>query len=371
MIIDGGNKMAIKMVNKTTVRETSGLLAGISLTDSQLSQGAEIMSRLRNGNGALILDKDGVITYIAEQIAEALKRAFNEHYNPKMGIEYGFDSKDVYRMFGLEKRYNDGPTPILALMSLNLEAQELKRKSPKSLNSAELTANDLLCHVLQSDNPVAYLDLLIEKYASQGRLPSREFVFENMYWWRESGGFFRSAEASSYIAPYVGPNSISSWDAVMALHDAGIKIAFLTNGPWIKSDWIKGGCYEWQLDSRTSICTYVPDTIFIVTRDQLGVERMKPDPFGLFLISEHMGISLKDSFFVGDTRADIECAYNSGVVTPIGVLSGMGNEKTLKVANPELIIYPDLPTLIAAILRADKPEADPFKKELLRPPIPD
>ena len=358
--------MAIKMISSLKNESAAKRLAGINLTDSQATQGEEILSRLRRGDGAIILDKDGVISHTAEQIAEALKRAFKEHYDPERGIEYDFDSKSIYKMFGLDKRYNDGPTPILAIMSLNLEAREMSARLRRS-GGRVISADALLREILESDNAAGALDALIAKHASQGKLPSSQFVAENMYWWRDPDGFFRSAEASNFIYPYTGPENVTSWDAAIALHDAGLKVAFLTNGPFIRSDWIKAGCTEEDMAARVSVGTYVDGTVFLVTRDQLSETRMKPDPFGLFYIAKEMGISLENSYFVGDTKSDIKCAQNTRAVAPIAVLSGMGREADLKEGAPDLIVYPDFPTLAAAILRPMQNIASPIDKALLRP----
>lgn len=50
----------------------------------------------------------------------------------------------------------------------------------------------------------------------------------------------------------------------------------------------------------------------IITRDDTGM-KMKPDPFGLLLLAERLGVKSEDCLYVGDQKVDVDAAKNAGM----------------------------------------------------------
>jgi phosphoglycolate phosphatase-like HAD superfamily hydrolase len=307
----------------------------VDLDGSRLPAAA-FSAAIRNGNGAVILDKDGVLTKIDLQIEQALKREFEAHDDHERGIRYDFEINLVYKLFGIDHRYNDGATPILALMALNLEASEMGYKK---------TPNELLDEAVKSSHAVDILDRLVQKHSAH----EWQFVMDHMYWWREPGSFFHTDEARGYIRPYIAPSGITGRDAVMTLLGAGIPIAVITNAP--NHDLHAAGFTHEDLEFRIADNgVYEEGKVLVFTREHFGVDRMKPNPYSLHFAAQQLGVNVESSIYVGDTRSDVRFAMNSGAI-PIGVESGMGSALHLRKENENLQIFPDLPTLAAGLMR--------------------
>lgn len=336
MIIRGDNMTARTNVRNGRMAEVTARLSNVYLNGTG-EIGAQLREMIRKGKGGVFVDKDGVLTRIDRQIEEGLRREFVRHRDPRKGIVYDFDRELVYKLFGISPRYNDGATPILALMALNLEAGK----------TDGATANDLLRKALKSDNAVAKLDALIAKHTAK----YEDFVMKNMYWWREPDGFFWTEEAHSYIDAHRGPNEVTSWEALMALRDAGIPVGIITNAP--NHDLHTAGVSRRELETVISDQGYhVPGTVMVLTREHAerrGHDK-KPHPGLLYHAGSEMRVNVGNSIFVGDTISDMDFATNAGA-TPVGVESGMGSSLHLRQGKPGLIVVEDLPTLAAALLR--------------------
>lgn len=70
------------------------------------------------------------------------------------------------------------------------------------------------------------------------------------------------------------------------------------------------------------------------------VTRRKPDPEGLLLCMERMGIGAGETVYVGDTVADIRASHAAGLYA-VGVLTGAGSSSLLSGAGAHRIL-PDL-----------------------------
>lgn len=64
---------------------------------------------------------------------------------------------------------------------------------------------------------------------------------------------------------------------------------------------------------------------------------IKPDPSGVFEISELTGVPLNETIFVGDMIADILTGKNAGIFT-VSCLWGFGNKEDLEKLNPDMFV---------------------------------
>ncbi|MEQ1801605.1 MAG: HAD-IA family hydrolase [Gammaproteobacteria bacterium] len=83
----------------------------------------------------------------------------------------------------------------------------------------------------------------------------------------------------------------------------------------------------------------------IVTADDVG--RRKPDPEGLLLCMERMGLEAGETVYIGDTVADMQASHAAGLYA-IGVLTGAGTSSLLSGAGAHRILADlhDLPRLL-------------------------
>lgn len=283
--------------------------------------------------GAVILDKDGVLTDIRRQIDAGLDFHFGQHENPSMGIRYDFDMDDVYRMFGLAPKFNDGIRPILALIAVNLEAQGNGHSPAQKLGQ-----------IVGGVGAVDTLDELIERHIDGSRDASYYEAKANaMYWWNETDGFFHRPDAKTYIRPYSSEHG-NSRDSVIALLNAGVPVAVVTNAP--NHDLEAAGFSEQEIAR-----------LVVITRGDMGEKKMKPDRLGMDLAIQRLmemhevSIASGRSFYVGDTRSDVRFAVNGGVI-PVGVTGGMGSAVHFEEEHPHVLIVDDLPQLANGLLRA-------------------
>lgn len=77
------------------------------------------------------------------------------------------------------------------------------------------------------------------------------------------------------------------------------------------------------------------------------VTHRKPDPEGLLLCMERMGVGPEDTVYIGDTVADIRASHAAGLYA-VGVLTGAGNSSLLSGAGAHRIL-PDLQHLPAVL----------------------
>jgi phosphoglycolate phosphatase len=83
------------------------------------------------------------------------------------------------------------------------------------------------------------------------------------------------------------------------------------------------------------------------------VTRRKPDPEGILLCMERMGLNAADTVYIGDTVADIRASHAAGLFA-VGVLTGAGNSPLLSGAGAHRILA-DLHHLPAILLGGDGP----------------
>lgn len=111
-------------------------------------------------------------------------------------------------------------------------------------------------------------------------------------------------------------------DELKKLKEKGIKLAVLSNKPDNVTVMVAKELYG--------------DTFDIVHGKREGVNT-KPDPQGVLMLCEELGVKVDECIFVGDTNVDMFTAKNSGM-RAIGVLWGFRDEKELKDAKADYII---------------------------------
>lgn len=87
----------------------------------------------------------------------------------------------------------------------------------------------------------------------------------------------------------------------------------------------------------------------IVTAED--VARRKPDPEGILLCMERMGIAAEETVYIGDTVADMRASHAAGLYA-VGVLTGAGTSSLLSSAGAHRILA-DLQDLPAVLLARD------------------
>lgn len=122
--------------------------------------------------------------------------------------------------------------------------------------------------------------------------------------------------------------TIPPYDGVTELLDTlvskGIKISILTN---------KEHKYA-VLNAQAVLPQYHFETVL----GERAGKPLKPDPDGVYEISEITGVPLNETVFVGDMKADVLTGKNSGVFT-FGCLWGFGKKEDLEGAD-RLISHP-------------------------------
>lgn len=122
--------------------------------------------------------------------------------------------------------------------------------------------------------------------------------------------------------------TIPPYDGVTELLDAlvakGIKISILSN---------KEHRYA-VLNAQAVLPQYHFETVL----GERAGKPLKPDPYGVYEISEITGVPLNETVFAGDMKADVLTGKNSGVFT-FGCLWGFGKKEDLEGAD-RLISHP-------------------------------
>ncbi len=83
------------------------------------------------------------------------------------------------------------------------------------------------------------------------------------------------------------------------------------------------------------------------------VARRKPDPEGILLCMERMGVGAAETLYIGDTVADMQASHAAGLFA-VGVLTGAGNSSLLSGAGAHRILS-DLRQLPAILFGSDAP----------------
>lgn len=118
-------------------------------------------------------------------------------------------------------------------------------------------------------------------------------------------------------APYDGV-----LDLLDNLKEKGMKLAVLSNKP----------------DNVTQdvVRLFFGDRFDVIAGQKKGV-KVKPDPEGVFIILDELGVTADECFFIGDTYVDISTGKNAGIES-IGVLWGFRDEAELKGAGADHIV---------------------------------
>ena len=81
----------------------------------------------------------------------------------------------------------------------------------------------------------------------------------------------------------------------------------------------------------------IQDEFEVIVTPQ-DVRKPKPDPQGLLLVAERLGVDVSNIAIVGDTSIDIETGKRAGVATTIGVTHGFGTQESIQNAGADIII---------------------------------
>lgn len=106
------------------------------------------------------------------------------------------------------------------------------------------------------------------------------------------------------------------------LKEYGYKTAVLSNKP--------------DLPTRLVVEKVLPDGLIDICRGASDAFPLKPDAANALNILSQLGADKKGSFFVGDTKTDIETGKNADLTT-IGVLWGFRDREELKAAGADFI----------------------------------
>lgn len=103
----------------------------------------------------------------------------------------------------------------------------------------------------------------------------------------------------------------------------GIKIAVLSNKPH------KNTCKV--------IADLFGEEMFDAVQGQISQIQKKPSPEGVFLLSETLGVPVKEMLYVGDTNTDMQTGKRAGAFT-VGVLWGFRDRAELEENHADAII---------------------------------
>lgn len=124
-----------------------------------------------------------------------------------------------------------------------------------------------------------------------------------------------------HVTPYKGIAKLLSM-----LKEKGIKLAVLSNKPHLQSVKV----VESILGKNVFDC---------VQGQQEGVEK-KPDPQGIFMILDELGMKREECLYIGDSEVDIATGRNAGILS-VGVTWGFRGRQILEDAGARRVI--DLP----------------------------
>lgn len=107
------------------------------------------------------------------------------------------------------------------------------------------------------------------------------------------------------------------------LKDKGIKLAVLSNKETARAKDNIHGIFGMELFDR-------------VAGETPGIEK-KPDPAGVYLTMEALGVAPEDCLYIGDTNTDMQTGISAGLDT-VGVLWGFRERSELEAFHPMAII---------------------------------
>ena len=111
-------------------------------------------------------------------------------------------------------------------------------------------------------------------------------------------------------------------EALQQAKAAGVKLAIMSN----KFE-------QGVLDVRDR---FFPDLIDVAHGESVQVPR-KPDPTGILLCAEELGIDPAECLFFGDSASDIEAGHNAGMKS-VAVKWGYQPHERLMAANPDYVL---------------------------------
>lgn len=120
------------------------------------------------------------------------------------------------------------------------------------------------------------------------------------------------------VAPYDGILQL-----LQAIKERHIKAAVFSNKPHVQT-----------VENITGI--FGNGMFDLVRGQQEGVPK-KPDPTGVYLIMEELGVTLGECLYFGDTGTDMQTGKNAGLDT-VGVLWGFRKREELEQFSPEYLI---------------------------------
>ncbi|PHS20570.1 MAG: D-glycero-beta-D-manno-heptose-1,7-bisphosphate 7-phosphatase [Kangiella sp.] len=148
----------------------------------------------------------------------------------------------------------------------------------------------------------------------------------------------------------------SSLRAIAKLNQAGYKVAVATNQSGIGRgmfDHITLAMIHKKMEmelakvgAHIDALEYCPDH-----PDSAGPDR-KPNSGMVNRLLKQFGVNASETWFVGDSISDIDCARNSGCL-PILVLTGKGKYTHSKIVKPNIPIFTDLSLAIDSLLNID------------------
>ena len=120
-------------------------------------------------------------------------------------------------------------------------------------------------------------------------------------------------------------------DTLQTLHDHGFKIAAYTNS------------------DRKTIAHLEEENLlhffdFTITAEE--VTKCKPDPQGLYVVLEHLGVEPAHAAMIGDMPADIEMGKRAEFGLTVGITHGFGTRESLTAARPNAIVD-GIPSILA------------------------
>ena len=130
------------------------------------------------------------------------------------------------------------------------------------------------------------------------------------------------AKYSTYqVVPYDGiPELLAS------LKEAGIRIAVLSNKPHLRT-----------IDNIEAIFGKDYFDYLQGEMEDQGIRR-KPDPSGVFMVLERLGMKKEDCLYIGDTNTDMMTAKNAGL-SGCGVTWGFRSEEELRSFDPAYVVH--------------------------------
>ena len=145
----------------------------------------------------------------------------------------------------------------------------------------------------------------------------------------EAYGRIFKVHCTYHVKPYDGIVSL-----LKNLKNDGVKLAVLSNKPHLRTLDVVDMFFE-------------KDTFTCVYGQCEGVPR-KPDPAGIYITLEKLGVTKEECLYIGDSEADIKAGRAAGVDT-VGVLWGFRTKEVLEALGATYII--DKPEKIYSIVK--------------------